>query len=552
MDKLSIDYDVIITTVYRQVLGNAHVMDDERLVVAESQLRDGRLTVRDFVRAVAKSPLYYRRYFEDIPRYRAIEVNFKHLLGRAPNDYGEIAHHGQILDQGGFEAEIDSYLDSAEYEQAFGENGVPVHRGNLSLSTQTVAGFVGSEALQGGAASSSVVPTNIDVSFALMTRDRKSRAVTISNVSQILANLFAASQPVYQPTPVVAQETPAEITLLPKVGNSPTEWRPGASNEDFEVIIRAAYRQVLGNAHVMESERLVVAESQLRDGYCSVREFVRAIAKSDLYRRRFFDNCPRYRATELNFKHLLGRAPHDYSETFYHSEVLDTAGFEADIDTYIDSDEYTVIFGENTVPFWQGDASQVGQNLLGYVNSTQLQGSYSTSDKAVGTGAQVASAVMRKSPLGKEKQTDIKRLLADVLRPRLYLSTAADIPMQSQNAPLQSQNVSVQSQSTEFQALQKECQELEVLIAKLQGQLANLRPAAGLGIAVFGAGQADTPTLTGTTAPVLQGTESYSELQGCRDRQQDIIKTLRSQIADARRYEAVAGSRLNRWRNRSY
>ncbi|MEO1210591.1 MAG: photosystem I reaction center subunit XII, partial [Cyanobacteria bacterium J06638_20] len=36
----------------------------------------------------------------------------------------------------------------------------------------------------------------------------------------------------------------------------PIEWVPGASAEDAEILIRAVYRQVLGNAYVMESERL--------------------------------------------------------------------------------------------------------------------------------------------------------------------------------------------------------------------------------------------------------------------------------------------------------
>ena len=45
--------------------------------------------------------------------------------------------------------------------------------------------------------------------------------------------------------------------------------------------------KVLGNAYVMESERLEIPESQFRLGEFSVREFVRAVAKSDLYRHSF-------------------------------------------------------------------------------------------------------------------------------------------------------------------------------------------------------------------------------------------------------------------------
>ncbi len=36
------------------------------------------------------------------------------------------------------------------------------------------------------------------------------------------------------------------------------ELRSERASEDVDVVIRAVYRQVLGNAYVMESERLVV------------------------------------------------------------------------------------------------------------------------------------------------------------------------------------------------------------------------------------------------------------------------------------------------------
>ena len=52
--------------------------------------------------------------------FRTIELNFKHILGRAPDDYQEILHHTNLLDNVGYEAEIDSYIDSNEYQDAFG------------------------------------------------------------------------------------------------------------------------------------------------------------------------------------------------------------------------------------------------------------------------------------------------------------------------------------------------------------------------------------------------------------------------------------------------
>ena len=130
-----------------------------------------------------------------------------------------------------------------------------------------------------------------------------------------------------------------------------TSCGPNSSTEDINSVIRAVYKQVLGNPHVMESERLVTAESQLRDGSFTVREFVRAVAKSDFYRARYFETCGPYRSAELNFQHLLGRAPGSQAETSEHIRRCAEEGYDADIDSYVDSDEYQQAFGENIVPY---------------------------------------------------------------------------------------------------------------------------------------------------------------------------------------------------------
>jgi len=182
----------------------------------------------------------------------------------------------------------------------------------------------------------------------------------------------------------------------------PVKLWPGRSDEEAATVIQAVYRQVLGNAYVMESERLEVPESQLKGGEISVREFVRQVAKSDLYRSRFFDTCPRYRYTELNFKHLLGRAPDGYDETKYHSGILDTSGFEADIDSYIDSDEYQNAYGEDTVPYYRGYKTQTGKNVVGFTYMFQLLRGASSSDlkgSLAGKSAKLYKHVIQETPL---------------------------------------------------------------------------------------------------------------------------------------------------------
>jgi phycoerythrin-associated linker protein len=140
---------------------------------------------------------------------------------------------------------------------------------------------------------------------------------------------------------------------------------PTSSPDDLQSIIRAVYKQVLGNPHVMESERLVIAESQLCDGSISVREFVRAVAKSDFYRTRYFESCGPYRFTELNFQHILGRAPASQAEVSEHMRCCAESGYDADIDSYVDSDDYQNAFGENVVPYSR-EKSEVGRKQVVY------------------------------------------------------------------------------------------------------------------------------------------------------------------------------------------
>jgi phycoerythrin-associated linker protein len=181
----------------------------------------------------------------------------------------------------------------------------------------------------------------------------------------------------------------------------PIESVPNSSNEDKETIIRAVYRQVLGNAYVMESERLTVAESQFKRGELSVREFVRQVAKSDLYRSRFFANVPRYRAIELNFRHLLGRTPADLEEMRSHSTILDTQGFEADIDSYLDSDEYQATYGENIVPYIRGWKTEATQNMVQFTHLFEMvRGASSSSLKGnlAGKSPRLNSLVIQSIP----------------------------------------------------------------------------------------------------------------------------------------------------------
>jgi phycocyanin-associated rod linker protein len=166
------------------------------------------------------------------------------------------------------------------------------------------------------------------------------------------------------------------------------ELRSNWSAEDAEIVIRAVYRQLLGNDYLMSSERLTSAESLLKNGYITVREFVRAVAKSELYKEKFFYPNFQTRVIELHTKHLLGRAPYDESEVVDHLDRYENEGYDADVDSFIDSEEYQANFGDHVVPYYRSFVYQAGQRSVGFTRMFQLYRGYANSDRAQAAGKQ--------------------------------------------------------------------------------------------------------------------------------------------------------------------
>lgn len=168
----------------------------------------------------------------------------------------------------------------------------------------------------------------------------------------------------------------------------PVELRPNWTAEDAKAVIWAVYRQVLGNDHLMQSERLTSLESLLTNGQISVRDFVRGVAKSELYKTKFLYPHFQTRVIELNFKHLLGRAPYDEAEVIEHLDRYQNHGFDADIDSYIDSVEYDTYFGDAIVPYYRDFVTTgIGQKTVGFTRMFRLYRGYANSDRAQVAGS---------------------------------------------------------------------------------------------------------------------------------------------------------------------
>jgi phycoerythrin-associated linker protein len=147
-------------------------------------------------------------------------------------------------------------------------------------------------------------------------------------------------------------------------------------------VLRSAYRQVFGNAHLMEEQRVATAESLFMQGDLTVQGLISALASSETYRKLFLEKNGPYRFVELNFKHLLGRAPHDQAEVSEHVQRLAAEGYDAEIASYVCSPEYIASFGFDTVPYWRTTQTVTGKSNLTYVRSLNLQGGQASFDGA--------------------------------------------------------------------------------------------------------------------------------------------------------------------------
>ena len=122
------DLSDLIWASYRQVFSEHVILKSSRQSNLESQLKNRAITVRDFIRGLAKSETYRRLVVETNSNYRVVELTLKRLLGRA--SYGkdeEIAWSIKIATLG-WDQFVDALIDSDEYEQAFGDNTVPYQR----------------------------------------------------------------------------------------------------------------------------------------------------------------------------------------------------------------------------------------------------------------------------------------------------------------------------------------------------------------------------------------------------------------------------------------
>lgn len=114
----------IVNEIYSHVLERSADQGSDQMV---RRLNNGQATVQDIVRDVVASTEHAQRFLTTGSRdanERAVTALYRHVLGRDP-DPGGLRANTDGLEANGMAAVIDSLLNSPEYEQKYGDFGVP-------------------------------------------------------------------------------------------------------------------------------------------------------------------------------------------------------------------------------------------------------------------------------------------------------------------------------------------------------------------------------------------------------------------------------------------
>ncbi|MGF1536051.1 MAG: phycobilisome rod-core linker polypeptide [Elainellaceae cyanobacterium] len=377
----------VIKAAYRQIferdIRRAYSQDVSYL---ESQVKNGDISMKEFVRRMAKSSLYQKQFFEPYINSRALELAFRHILGRGPSSREEVQKYFSIVSDGGLAALVDALVDSKEYADYFGEETVPYLRGlgqeaqecrnwgpqqdllRYSAPFRKVPQFVTTFAsysqplpdqhpygsgndpleIQFGAIfpketrnpDTSPAPFNKDTKRILI---RRGAGITNQNSNPSARGEFPGSL-----GPKVFRLDQRPFSGLGAEQNNTNSVK--FSESSTKAVIRAAYLQVFGR-ELYEGQRLKVAENRLENGEITLREFIRQLAKSEVFRKMYWTSLYVTKAVEYIHRRLLGRPTYGREENNSYFDICAKQGFYALVDAIIDSKEFVEAFGEDTVPY---------------------------------------------------------------------------------------------------------------------------------------------------------------------------------------------------------
>jgi phycobilisome core-membrane linker protein len=379
----------VVRAAYRQVFERDIVKGYSQVVcpVEATQVRQGDISMREFIRALGRSKEYQRQFYGRFSNSRAVELAFRHFLGRGISSREEFTRYFDIVSAQGLPGLVDSLVNSMEYARVFGEETVPYLR-DLGEEAQESAGWGSNRKLFRFSAPFEGAPQYVTLyagyrqafpdqhaygggndplaltygaifpsgTASVATRPAPapydSRRILIGNgmtqPGQMASPQFRKAMPRrVGPRVVRLQQIATGGNSVPRRGGQPSIRNTEASTQ---AVIRAVYAQVLGNAGYA-GERNKVEEIKLENGDISLREFVRQVARSEAFRRRYWSGLYITKAIEVMHRRLLGRPTFGRWEIDGYFDTAARKGFYGVVDAMVNSAEYSESFGEDTVPY---------------------------------------------------------------------------------------------------------------------------------------------------------------------------------------------------------
>ncbi|MGK7940586.1 MAG: phycobilisome rod-core linker polypeptide [Crocosphaera sp.] len=124
----SIEMDTLIRAAYRQIFNEQQMLESNRQKFLESQLRNGQITVRDFIRGLLLCESFVARNYQPNNNYRFVEMCVQRVLGRNVYSHREKMAWSIVVATKGLQGFVDDLLNSEEYLNNFGDDVVPYQR----------------------------------------------------------------------------------------------------------------------------------------------------------------------------------------------------------------------------------------------------------------------------------------------------------------------------------------------------------------------------------------------------------------------------------------
>jgi len=345
------DLDLLIEAAYRQIFFT--VFKSEREAALESQLRNGQITTRDFIRGLVLSKTYQENFYDKNSNYGFVEQTVRRVLGRDVYSEQEKIAWSIVVATKGTQGFVDQILDSEEYLDNFGYDTVPYQRRRVISGRNT-----------------GEIPFNIKT-FG----DQRGTGKTFNFPQIVWQNTNKISKKVESTLPLLdyapssqnvrvadislgGDETPKIFTTenIPFAARVNSDGKPKAFNnvtissfDDLNQIVEAAYRQIF--FYAFKSDRQPRLELKFRNREITTRDFIRGLLLSEIYKDSFYEKNSNYRFVEITVEKVLGRRVYSEREKIAWSIVVVNKGIAGFVDQLLNSEEYIENFGYDTVPY---------------------------------------------------------------------------------------------------------------------------------------------------------------------------------------------------------